>query len=57
MDRLTIDQVLKPGEKIDVKLIDLSDPSIIKLFEETKKRQEEVLRQRDQPFENLTITI
>jgi len=57
MKRLTIDEIIKPGEQINVKLIDLNDPSILKLFDETKERQEEILRIKDQPFENLMITI
>lgn len=57
MERLKVEDILKPGAQMFVGVVDFNDPRVIALFEDTKKRQEELTRLRDQPFENLLITI
>lgn len=60
MERLTVYQILKPGAEIIAEKIDLADPKnahILELFESTRQAQEELMRLRDLPFENLLIII
>lgn len=60
MGRLTINEVLKPDAKLVVEKLNLDDPAhsdIKELFERTKERQVELMRIKNLPFENLTITI
>lgn len=64
MDRLKIEEVFKPGAKMDVHVVDFSDPTIQRLFEDTKRRQEEIKAQLPENWTqeewqslNLRITI
>lgn len=61
IDRLKMEDIFKPGYKPRVEYIDFDDPKNIQIkraFEETKKRQEELLslNKLDDDW-NLTITI
>lgn len=62
MERLKIEQILKPGAVLNTEKIDFNDPKnahIKKAFEETKKRQDELmdLKKIDPSVYNLRITI
>ncbi len=56
--RLEMHEVLKDGATIEARLIDFEkEPETKRLFEETAKRQQMLIELRDQPFENLTVTL
>lgn len=55
--KLTMGDILKPGAEIFTGLVDMNDPEINRLFDESRKRQEEAERIKNLPFQNLTITI
>jgi len=62
MERLKIEDILLPGAKMEVEKIDFDDPKnahIKALFEDTRKRQEELLKLKeiDPSIWDLRITI
>lgn len=55
--RLKSEDILKPGAVLMVDKVDVNDPEIKKMLRDLKKRQKKLIRMRDAPFENVTITI
>jgi hypothetical protein len=55
--RLKVEDILKPGAKLETGIVDCTDPEIKKLFMQTKREQEKILRLKNAPFKNLIITI
>ena len=49
--------ILKPGAKLEVKLIDFNDPEIKRFVEEALKQQKAILKIKNGPYENYKITI
>lgn len=55
--RVKTEDILKPGAVLKVEVIDFNDPEVRKLWNDTIRAQKQLLRQRDKPFKNVTITI
>ena len=58
MKRLTNNDIFKEGNKGRTDMVDFDkEPELKKLFEDTKRRQEEIIELQNAAFENIVITI
>ncbi len=57
MVKLTLSQILIKGAKLQVEKLSYNNPSIVKLIDDTKKRQEEVLKLKEINQENLRMVV
>lgn len=55
--RVKTEDILKPGAVLVAKIVDFNDPTVRKFWNDTRREQRKLLRMRNAPFKNVTITI
>ena len=57
MEKITLSHLLIKGAKLQVEKLSGKNPSIAKLIDETRKKQEEVLKLKEINQENLRMVV
>jgi hypothetical protein len=57
MEKITLSQILIKDAKLEVQKLSNTDPLVSKLINETKRRQEEVLKLKEVNQENLRMVV